>query len=427
MVPASMNPFSWAGNRAVNLRAADLWWLHPVRIVLLVLIPIYLSVLAYDFKRVVQNVYVPGGFYAFGLLLILSLGVGAAWALSQREFGGSLLPPRVSRRALMALLIPTLLAYAIWFGPLLARPELLAELVSGERREVRDSISTIPGITTFTQFGVAYTIGYAIKCGTRMQRVSRIEHIGFALVVVMATFRAFAWAERLALIEVLVCFGVARMAYLPIQNPRRWRIAVVSPAFAPFVLYAIFTASEYFRSWDFYSRDYDSVWAFTLERLVTYYATAVNNGIGMLAETRDWPYFSGVFAVEWAYILPGVGKLLEMTFGSARDDYLLWLETFARPEFNSPTAYFRVMLDVGYLGSIVYFLAHGYIIGRAYAGFRRGHLFGLLAYPVSVLFLIESLRYSYLAEPRFVPLTIGLIILGLDMRTWRRSPGAYVP
>ena len=402
-------------------RAADLWWLQPSSIVLLAVLPIYLGILAYDFTSIVQNVYVPGSYFAFGALLIVALAVGAQWALAHRAPGPSLVPPRISSTAMMLLLAPTLAAYAIWFGPLLLRPELLLEIALGQRSEVRDSISTIPGVTTFTQFGVAYAIAYAIKSGAGVQRVSKGERVGFALVVLLATFRAYAWAERLAVIEVLVCYVIARMAYLPLTRPRLQRVASIAPAIGPFVLYLLFTASEYFRSWEFYVNQYSSVWAFTLDRLITYYATAVNNGIGILVETTGWPYFNGAFVVDWLYIMPGVSKLFEAAFGNPRDVTDLFLNTYLRPEFNSPTEYFRVILDFGFLGSVLYFLAIGYMIGRAYVGYRRGQIFGLVTYPVCVLFLIESLRYSYLGETRIVPLAVGLMVIGLDMKRLRRA------
>lgn len=401
-------------------RGADLWWLHPVAIVMLVVLPVYLAVMGYDFARVVQNVYVPGTLYGFGLVLIVAVAIGAQWALSGAQQGPVLRPPRISRAAMMVLLVPTLASYALWFGPVLAQPHLLLEVASGARREIRDAISTIPGVTTFTQFGVAYAIAFGIKCGAGMQPVSRLERVGFALVVGLAVFRAFAWAERLAVIEVLVCYAVARLAYLPIASERAWRMASIAPALAPLFLYGVFTASEYVRSWEFYSKDYSSVWAFTLERLITYYATAVNNGIGMLHETPDWPLYSGAFSLDWLYLMPGLGPLLEASVGSPRTLYQEFLEIYARPEFNSPTAYFRVMLDWGYLGAIVYFLLGGYAIGRAWVGFRCGRTFGLLGYPVCVLFLIESLRYSYFSETRVVPAVVGLIILALDIRQGRR-------
>jgi hypothetical protein len=402
-------------------RAADLWWLQPSLIVLLAVLPIYLGILAYDFSKVVQNVYVPGSYFAFGALLVVSLAVGAQWALAHRAQGPALVPPRISSTAMMLLLVPTLAAYAIWFGPLLLRPQLLVEIALGQRREVRDAISTIPGVTTFTQFGVAYAIAYAIKSGAGVQKVNSAERIGFALVIALATFRAYAWAERLAVIEVLVCYVIARMAYLPLARTGLQRAASIAPAVGPFVLYLLFTASEYFRSWEFYVSQYSSVWAFTLDRLITYYATAVNNGIGILVETTGWPYYNGAFVVDWLYIMPGVAKLFEAAFGNPRDVTDLFLNTYLRPEFNSPTAYFRVVLDFGFFGSVLYFLAIGYMIGRAYAGFRRGHIFGLLTYPVCVLFLIESLRYSYLGETRIVPLMVGLAVIGLDMKRLRRA------
>lgn len=401
-------------------RAADLWWLRPSRIVLLAILPIYLGVLAYDFSRVVQNVYVPSGFFTFGILLIVSLAVGAQWAMAHRAQGPALVPPRISSAAMMLLLLPTLAAYAVWFGPLLAQPQLLLEIALGQRREVRDAISTIPGVTTFTQFGVAYAIAYALKAGGGVQKVSTTERIGFALILVLAAFRAYAWAERLAVIEVLVCYAIARMAYLPLTNSKAQRAASIAPALGPFVLYLLFTASEYFRSWEFYSNQYSSVWAFTLDRLITYYATAVNNGIGILVETTEWPYYNGAFVVDWLYIMPGVSALFESAFGNPREMTSFFLDTYLRPEFNSPTAYFRIVLDFGYLGSVLYCLAIGYLIGRAYVGFRRGHIFGLLTYPLFVLFLIESLRYSYLGETRIVPLAVGLAVIALDMRRLRR-------
>jgi oligosaccharide repeat unit polymerase len=405
--------------RARVLHASELWWLHPSCIVGLVLVPIYLSFLGFDFASVVKNVYIPSALYAWGLVLMLCMTVGIQGALAHARRLQPVAPPRISRAAMLLLLALTLMAYALWFGPLLAQPQLLAEIVTGTRAQVRDSVSTMPGITTLTQLGVAYGIAYGIKLGAGVQRVSRVEHAGFALLVLLAMFRAFAWAERLAVIELLVCFGVARLAYLPIVRPRRQFAAQVLPALAPFALYLVFTASEYFRSWDYYVDRYDSIWAFTLDRLITYYATASNNGIGILVDTHDWPYYNGAFAFKWAWTMPGLGSLLEAAFGNPRGIENWWLETYARPEFNSPTAYFRVVLDFGYFGSVLYFLLLGWLIGHAYAAFRAGQLFGLLLFPVFVLFLVESLRYSYLGETRIVPLMLGLAVLWLDVRRQR--------
>ena len=409
------------------MRAADLWWLHPGRIVCLALLPIYLSFLSFDFTRVVKNVYVPSGLYWWGLALLVCLFVGIQWALVHAERRIQVAPPLFSRGVMMLLLGGALMAYAIWFGPLLARPQALMELVAGGRRaEVRDTVSTMPGVTTLTQFGVAFAIAYGLKCSAGVQRVSFIEHAGFVVLLLLTLFRAFAWAERLATIEYLVCFGVARMAFLPIVQPSYRRAAQVLPAAAALAMYGAFTATEYFRSWDYYVNEYDSIWAFTLDRLVTYYATATNNGIGELVETRAWPYYNGAFAFQSIWIMPGLGAVLQAAFGDPRVLGKDFLEIFARPEFNSPTAFFRVVMDFGYAGSALFFLLLGWLLGQAYAGFRCGRLFGLLMFPVFVLYLSEALRFSYFAESRCAPLLLGLGILALDVRRQRwLAPGAW--
>lgn len=398
--------------------AAGLWWLHPGRITVLVVLPLYLAVAGFDFTRVVKNVYLPSPLYWWGLAMIGAMLVGILGALAHAPQAQRALrePPRISRAVMLLLLVLTTAAYVLWLGPLALRPELLLEIVHSERAEVRDTLSTSPGITTFTQLGVAYVIAYGIKCGAGVQRVSRLEHAGFVLVFALAVLRAFAWAERLAVLELLVCYTVARMAYLRLPGPGAWRLASVAPAVAPFVLYAVFTGSEYFRSWDYYKDQYASVWHFTFERLLTYYATAVNNGIGILTDLRGWPTFDGAHTLSWLHKMPGLGPIMDAAVGSGQPMEQDWLEVYARPEFNSPTAYFRILLDLGYFGAIVFLLALGWLLGRAYVGFGLGHRYGLLTYPVWVLFLVESLRYSYLAETRFVPLAVGLLLLAFDMR-----------
>lgn len=412
---------------AVPRRAADLWWLHPSVIVLLGVLPMYLAVALYDFSRSVPVAYIPSLTYWFGLLPLLALVIGIQWALAPARLGAARVPPRISLGVMMVLLVPALVAYVVWFGPLIGQPQLLLEVASGQRQYVRDEISTIKGVTTFTQFGLPYIVAYAIKSGSGMQRVHRVEHIGAILLALLAVFRAFAWAERLAVLELLVCFTVTRLAYLPVGSPRKWKLACVLPALAPFLLYGVFTASEYFRTWEFYKDRYDTVWAFTLHRLITYYATAVNNGVGVLEETRGWPFFSTSILFESLWMIPGGFKTLQEGVTAAVPQLeLAFLDRFASPEFNSPTAYFRIVLELGWFGATVFFVGLGYLIGRAYAGLRRGHVFGLLFYGVCVLHLAESLRFGYIGETRFVPAAVGLLLVAWDIQRLRQPTKAPV-
>jgi hypothetical protein len=396
--------------------ASGLWWLHPSLLILLVLLPVYLSVLAFDFRQRVGIAYVPGFDYWFGLLMLLAMVVGVQSAVAQRHTLKAAPPPRVSNGVMMLLLVPTLLAYALWFGPVLARPELLLEVLRGERPEIRDDVSTIKGVTTFTQFGVAYVIAYAMKTAYTPLTVTRWQRVGLLLVFGLAVFRSIAWAERLAVIELVLTFTVTRLANVRVAAGWRARAANIVPAVAPLALYGIFTLSEYFRTWEHLQNRYGSVWELSLDRLITYYATAVNNGIGVLVETPGWPYYSGAFTFEFLWHMPGLGPVLKAAFSDPRWVEQHWLSTFGDPAFNSPTAYFRMVLELGYFGASIYHLVLGYVIGRTYLAWQRGRVLGLLMYGVFVLHLLESLRFSYLAETRFVPLALGLALLALDLR-----------
>jgi oligosaccharide repeat unit polymerase len=403
------------------MRAANLWWLHPSRVVVLALLPLYASILAFDFAAVVKNVYIPGWHYAWGFVMLLCLPVGIQCALAHERSKVVVPAPRISRSAMLLLFVVALLAYAIWFGPLAADPQALIDIALGRRMEVRGAVTTLPGVTTLTQFGVVYAIAYGVKLGAPQQPVSRLEHAGFAVLLLLTTFRAFAWAERLAVFEFLVCFAIARLATLNLERPRLRRWVSAAPWVAVPLVYLAFTTSEYFRSWEYYADQYDSIWAFGFDRIITYYATAANNGIGILHDDRGWPYYNGAFAFKFAWTMPGLAGVLDQAFGSSRGIEEVWLDVHARSEFNSPTAYFRVLLDFGYFGSVVYFVILGYVIGRAYRAWRCQRAFGLLAYPVFFLFLIESLRYNYLAESRVVPLALGLGSGALDIRRLRRT------
>ena len=187
----------------------------------------------------------------------------------------------------------------------------------------------------------------------------------------LAVMRSVVWSERLAVIELVVVYVVARLAFARVTTLRWWRIGTIVPLVAPLLLYVAFTGTEYIRTWDYYRNEYDSVWAFAFERLLTYYATASNNGIGLLVENNNWPVFSGRFVAEWLYLMPEVGDWMRESLGDPMTYYTTFLDRFARPEFNSATGLFQVVFDLGYAGSMLYFLAVGALIGRLWDGWRR--------------------------------------------------------
>src|SRR5262249_44995196 len=181
-----------------------------------------------------------------------------------------------------------------------------------------------PGVTTLTQCGVAFVVLVTIKRYT-VGGAALWEQIGILVVVVLAMGRALLWAERLAVLEVLIPWGVTTAAFYRFKTPNGSRFAMLLPILGPFLLFFAFAGTEYFRSWRFYQNYYDSIWQFSYERLMTYYAVASNSGIGLLHETRDWPQYTGRFVFEWAYTMPKLGKILVDAFGNARlgfEDFL---------------------------------------------------------------------------------------------------------
>jgi hypothetical protein len=390
--------------------ATQLVWLHPLLCVALIFL-VYTSFIAFDFTRFVPNAYIPGPHYLWGgvLLLALAVGIGLAIAVSPPAAA----PPAfdLPRAAMGALLVLTLLAYLVWFGPLLLQPELLLQVLTGESMNLRGSLATTPGVTTMTQFGVAYVIGHAALRGSRVRPLAAWEHLGFWLVLLLATVRVVAWSERLAAIELIVAFVVTRLAFVRIEHAAAWRLASVLPLFAPALLYAAFTATEYFRSWEFYRDQYSSIWQFSFERLIAYYATAANNGAGLLTEDNHWPVYTGRYVAEWLYLMPGLGARLQAALGDAQSMYIDFLDRFARPEFNNPTGLFTVVFDVGYLGSVLYFLACGAWVGLLWNGWRRRQPAGVLFHPMAMMFLVELLRFNYFAATRFFPIALALVAL----------------
>ena len=389
-------------------RATELWWLRPGWIVLVAIVPVYLSFLAFDFSREVPTTYIPSPLYFWGLALLLILAVGTMFGaqieMARQHHMAVLVPGWVAG----LLLLATLVGYIVWFHPLALNPQLILDVVGGGRANVRDQIKTVPPWTTMTQFGCAYAVAYAIRAAHG--RVGLWERLGLAAVFLLALFRSVVWNERLAFIEVAACYTVATMAYYRFGSPLSYRLAGFLPIMAPLALYFVFTATEFFRSWDFYRQYYDSIWQFSYDRLTAYYAVASNNGIGLLTESFRWPSYDGSYVFQWLYPRPDeTTSNFDRTV--AQFDYKVFLENYARPELNNPSGIFPIVYDVGYLGSALYFLFVGVLIGIAYRAFRQGHLSGVLFYPACVMFLTELLRFNYFGASRFIPIFAALVLI----------------
>jgi hypothetical protein len=415
------------GRIARGYAARSVWWLDPAWLVLGVLVPLYLSFLAFDFRAVVPVAYIPSPLYGWGLVLLVALAGGAAFGANVNDSPDLQRPTpwreaiEIPGWAMLLLFVATLVGYAVWFYPLLERPYLITD-VAMAGGSVRGELTTTPGITSLAQCGIAFAIGCAIRRGSGLRRSAWWEWPALSVILLFALLRTFVWNERLALIELVGAFVVAYAAFHRFRTATAYRWASVVPLLAPLILYLGFALTEYFRSWQFYRDYYDSIWSFTFERLATYYAIASNNGIGFLAESQQWPVYSGAYVLQWAYALPVIGPELQAYFGDPTTDFMTFLNSHANPEFNNPSGIFPIVYDIGYVGSALYFLLIGVVIGFAYAAYRRQQLGGLLIYPVFVMFLAELMRFNYLASQRVVPALAALALLYLAARRRRIFP-----
>lgn len=399
------------------LAASRLWWLRPAPLVLLVIVPLYLSFLAFDYENVVPRRYLPSANYVWGLVLLVILALGAALggnlrggeaqAAALERFGPP--PLRIPGWMTAGLLVVTVLAYVIWFGPLVFEFDVVLDVFSGELDHVRRVVRTFPGVTTLTQCGAAYVVLVTIKRFAG-NGAAPWERIGVFVVIALAVMRAFLWAERLAVLEVLVPYVVTVAAFYRFRTLPAARVATLLPLVAPVLLFFAFAGTEYFRSWRFYQDYYDSIWQFSFERLMTYYAVASNSGLGLLEESLDWPSYTGRFVFEWAYTFPKVGRVLIDAFGDSRLDFNRFLLAYGQVEFNNPSGIFPIVYDVGYFGSALYFFVAGLLIGIARLSYARKQPFGLMFYPFCLLFILELLRFNYLAASRFVPIAGSLLV-----------------
>ena len=143
---------------------------------------------------------------------------------------------------------------------------------------------------------------------------------------------------------------------------RRWLLTIL-PLGAVFLLYALFSFSEFFRSWsDFYSQRQDSFLWFSLIRLVGYYATAMNNGAALLQELHSNPI--PYLTIEWFWKFPVLKNFLtysDLTGVDPETHYIALLKSAVNPEFNNPSGIFPVVMDYGLIGALVFWFCAGII------------------------------------------------------------------
>lgn len=434
----------WSGRKARSaVPQTNVWWLSPVWLPLVMTpVAVLLTVTISDERFRSQWDSPKTITWDIGFLLMaggLVLALGAALVLGSRP-----LRPRPGRwpaltereeRLLVKvgtfLVVLTAIGYAafVWtaWQSGLSTQRILSTfgsegLVGGD---VKRSIYTIPGLTTLTQCGLASVVVSAILLSQRFKRKQLIQLL---LVVGLALPRAFLRSERLAFLELVVPIVVVivfRLSY----NPRLRRIVGLLPVIGLPFLITVFAGAEYFRSWVYFrSRTSVPFAQWSLERLAGYYSTALNNGALELVHkpAGRWPY--QLMAAVWT--APGISNqnLYQRLSGfDYTQEFKDLLRNYGNPDFNNSSGLAAPFVDLGTVGGLIFLFGCGIALGLMYRSFKESSYFGMIAYPIFFIGLVELPRIMDWTHGRIVPAWLAAAVVAVVMRRATRPNPLATP
>ncbi len=405
---------------------AAAWWLTPAFLIVMNLAIGFVAlmqsgtsyVVEYRSRKWIDVIYV-----AICCIFLLFFAIGAwfgrngykARNKSKRRAPRSLNRERMTTAFFVVTTI-CVLAYLIWyinFARLYGAGSFLyvfsPSALASKTHLFHSESGSISGITTFTEFGIvsavlgAILLSYEEVSTLNKNRIKRL----LVLLVFLACLRAILFSERLAILELVVPFAIARFgaSRKPLTFIERW-----IPLIAIVILIFVFGLFEYSRSWLTYYNDYyDSFWDFIFARIFGYYTNAANvESMYIQNGTTSWlPFYS----TQWLWQMPGM-----RSFYSAIADpdigalYGRLLSTLANPELNNTGGVLTFYKDFAWLGLLPEFM-FGYLVGRSYEGYRDGDPFHLMMYSVFFLTLIELPRYFFLGVNRGFVVMVGVCVV----------------
>lgn len=409
------------------------WWCSPAGIAVGFLLPLMVLIsYARDLPNpalTIRGVQALDAYYLMlGAMMILAIAL-SGWLGAQLQFGAAPVErdARSWDRAAMGIGGLATFAFVIWFRDFVFNPVLLFQTLTGEFKPDRNTIELTPGLTSLANTAPVFFSIYAYRLFDRGARaLPRAMHWMFVVLAGFTLFRVYVWTERLALIELMVPFGLTFGRWTSTRRGSSWALVrAVGPYAAIPLLILFFGASEYFRSWssDTYQGKMD-FWDFAIGRFASYYYTSLNNGAGLLAN-MPWPTWTFEFTLEWLHRAPfGLGKPFSAAVGYTvpRLDY--YLATYQDEEFNSPSGIYGPLSDMGIYGGLGYMLAIGLVSGLCFRAYREARLVGVLFYPIFFITFMEIYRYPYLGVPRAFTWTLGIGVALLLASTVKPMPSA---
>ena len=413
------------------------WWLHPRSAFLILgppvligayLVPSSTYTLLYGSAK-----YVDVNFVLVGLLIYASFIVGSLFAISTGTRSQENDVTLYCRWFVWPLFVLTTFGYAVWFGysvlsaggfgritAALYSLLFLHEPSAAEYLKY-EVFETIPGITTFTQFGILYATVEALLWVRGMSQ-RRYALARLAVIASATLLRTILYSERLALIEVIVPVAVIFLSHRKWLRTRRLLVSL-APLLGGLAVFALFAFAERFRSWTYLQVYYPgSYLQFAVERFFGYYTTAVNNA-------AIYYYYEPIQPLRWSLTslltFPGLGEIATAKYEAMFGDGYMSLEqvlvSYANPAFNNVAPIGLLLNDFSLLLAPVAAIFLGLVSSSLYGSFANERLVGLLLYPSWFTGLLEISRVYYWSNQRYFP-TLAFMAISLLLFKYAKVP-----
>jgi hypothetical protein len=399
--------------------ARNVWWLHPFAVVSCFLIPAYLllwwaGVKTHGAVSTAKSLFfLEGPIALLGLLGLVAMAIGTLSPI-RPTLVQTVQTRRFCSPAILTLLaVLALLGYAYWFKDLALNPGALLKALKNNGSvtyALRSGTERSAGVASLAQLGLPFLVLYAhARWAGGAAVLGRRHRWLFMAVLGCVGFRAFAWGERVALIEAAIAVGFVWVSFAPMRSAWLKRLLPWLPLFGLVGVVLVFAAGEYFRSWSsHYVNTNTSFWDFILQRLTNYYFTALNTGAGILT-MYDWPTYSMESTARWLHKLPVVGPIFSYLV-HAKPNAMLFLAMYGDVEFNNPSGLFSVFSDLGIVGGLALFLLIGAGAKYVYANWRNAATVSGAMYFVFLMTFMELFRYFYLGDPRCFMVVVGFLL-----------------
>lgn len=322
---------------------------------------------------------------------------------------------RKLRRAKNAIALLVSISYFIWIVSGLTKGlnvSILLDALNGSNGAIwklkTDILAPISGVTTWvalaTILGPLAIILWRIT--GESQKVLLITLLG------VTALRATFFSERLAIVELgIACIfayaSTARQVPLPLRTVKNY-VLTLSIAFTLYV--GFFSATELIRSWVYYSNKTQiSIVQFSFERIIAYYATALNNGALYININKySWSPFD---LIQGTFDTTLASNSIAFLGASGLEKFSAALFYRSNPEFNNVSGLLITNSSLGIVGSWIFWIVIGSLACLVFNKASSGSLIAFLAYPIFAIGIIEIVRLFYFGQTRIIPNLIALFVL----------------